>query len=296
MNLRHLEHFLQVLEHGSVSRAAESNGLTQSGLTKSIRALEDRIGARLLARLPRGVAPTVLGEALRVRATLVLAQMRDMEAEMRALQQGATGVLTIGAGPSWLRRCLPTAVAQLHAAMPKARLKLRTGFDAELIQCLEQGELDFVVAASHEAQGRDRIATYPLTVDRQSVIVARSHPLNRDGTVSIGELDGYGWVLPDRATAQRQRFEGLFWATGRHPPEAVIETTSVSFMLALIGETSLLSFATASILGSGERHGDRVTGNSGIVLDKGGGRDGPQGRAALPHRLNPADASARDVR
>lgn len=248
MNGRHLEHFLQVVEHGSVSRAAEASGITQSGLTKSIRALEDRVGAKLFARLPRGIEPTELGRALTVRAKLVLAQMRETEEELKALKEGAVGVLSVGAGPSWLRRCLPQAVAQVHAEVPRARLKVRTGFDAELIGALQQGELDFVVAASHEAEGNESIAIHPLTSDRQSVIAAERHPLAGRRGLAMDDLTGFGWVLPHRATAQRQRFESLFWAAGRHPPEAVIETTSVAFMFEVIATTELLGFATASIL------------------------------------------------
>lgn len=248
MNGRHLEHFLKVIEHGSVSRAAAKSGITQSGLTKSIHALEERIGAKLFTRLPRGVEPTELGRALSVRARLMLAQMRETEAELKALQEGAIGVLAVGAGPSWLRRCLPQAVAQLYSEVPRARLKVRTGFDSELIVALQQGEIDFVVAASHEAQDIGDITIHPLTTDRQSVVASQRHPLAGRCGLTMDDLDDYGWVLADRGTAQRQRFESLYWAAGRRPPDPIIETTSVAFMLELVSATSLISFATASIL------------------------------------------------
>lgn len=250
MNLRQLEHFLAVVEHGSISRAADAAGVSQSGLTKSIRNLEASVGGELLERLPRGVRPNALGEALVLRSTRILAQLRDAEAELRDLRQGATGTLAIGAGPSWLRRCLPQAVAQVLASCPHGRLRVRGGFDAELVAALKQGEVDLVVAASQEAEGDRELVVHPLTHDRQAVVASAGHPLLAVREPDLAALDAHGWILPGRGMAQRQRFEASWWMCGRKPPEPAIEATSVSFMLEVVRATRLLSFATSSILGA----------------------------------------------
>jgi DNA-binding transcriptional LysR family regulator len=64
LSRRDLEHLAAVADHGSVTRAAESLGITQPALSRSIQDLERRLGLRLFDRLPQGASPTVACEAL----------------------------------------------------------------------------------------------------------------------------------------------------------------------------------------------------------------------------------------
>lgn len=67
-----LRAFAAVIRHGSFSRAAVQLGVTPSALSQTIRALEDRLGQRLLNRTTRSVAPSPAGEALAERLLPVL--------------------------------------------------------------------------------------------------------------------------------------------------------------------------------------------------------------------------------
>src|ERR1700712_5090577 len=59
-----LQAFLAVAREQSFTRAAARLGITPSALSHTIRALEERLGVRLLARTTRNVAPTEAGERL----------------------------------------------------------------------------------------------------------------------------------------------------------------------------------------------------------------------------------------
>src|SRR5581483_8395327 len=63
MELRHLEHFVAVAEERHFSRAAQGLHIVQSGLSASIRALEQEIGAPLFLRTTRRVTLTADGRA-----------------------------------------------------------------------------------------------------------------------------------------------------------------------------------------------------------------------------------------
>lgn len=247
MNIRHLDHFLAVLNCGSLSRAAEKTGISQSGLTKSIRALEDLVAMPLLERQSRGMRPNPQGEALAHRARLIVAQWREARRELEALRDGAAGRLTIGAGPSWMRRGLPEAIAQLLQASPGAEVKVTGGFDAQLIEALKQGEYDLIIAACEEARHDRALEVVPLTRDRQSVIARRGHPLAARSDLAIADLADAGWALPSRRMAQRQRFNAIFAYNGLHEPAPAIESDSIAFIFEVVKKTDLLSFATSSI-------------------------------------------------
>lgn len=67
-----LRAFAAVVRHGSFTRAAAHLGVSPSALSQTIRALEDRLGQRLLNRTTRSVAPTAAGQALAERLLPVL--------------------------------------------------------------------------------------------------------------------------------------------------------------------------------------------------------------------------------
>ena len=72
VELRELERFLTVAEAYSLSRAALSLGLTQSGISRQIASLESRLNVRLFERTGRGV---------------VLTQAREVESRLAERQR-----------------------------------------------------------------------------------------------------------------------------------------------------------------------------------------------------------------
>ena len=64
MNLRRLQHFVTLVEQGSFVRAAKLLHVTQSGLSHSIRMLEEELGLVLLDRSKSGTKPTHVGAQL----------------------------------------------------------------------------------------------------------------------------------------------------------------------------------------------------------------------------------------
>ena len=87
-----LRDFLAVAEGGSLSAAARRLGVSQPTLTRRMAALEDRLGAELFLRTPRGLELTEAGEA-------ILEPARHMEQEARAAEVAVTGRDRALAGP-----------------------------------------------------------------------------------------------------------------------------------------------------------------------------------------------------
>jgi DNA-binding transcriptional LysR family regulator len=146
MDLRQLSYFRSVARHGSISAAAAELGVAQPTLTKSIRALEQELDAVLFNRLPRGVEMTPFGASFLTHVEAVQVQIQDARREIESLRRGTIGSVTIGAGPAWLRRHLPEAVATSIGRHPELRVAVQSGFDDALLRDLRQGLLDFVVA------------------------------------------------------------------------------------------------------------------------------------------------------
>ncbi|MDQ4234293.1 LysR family transcriptional regulator, partial [Pseudomonas aeruginosa] len=80
ISLRQLHYFVEIVESGGFSRAAERLFVAQSALSRQVRELEDSIGTPLLRRGPRRVELTPAGRAFLPRAQRLLG---DLEAARR---------------------------------------------------------------------------------------------------------------------------------------------------------------------------------------------------------------------
>jgi DNA-binding transcriptional LysR family regulator len=105
-NLNDLLAFVTVAREGSFTRAAAVLGVTQSALSQTVRALEERLQIRLLTRTTRSVAPTAAGERL---ARAIGHRFDEIEAELDALTElrdKPAGTVRITCGDHVLRSVL----------------------------------------------------------------------------------------------------------------------------------------------------------------------------------------------
>src|SRR5579859_6302016 len=96
MDLKHLEHFVAVAEERNFTRAAQRLHIVQSGLSASIRALEQELGTALFIRTTRRVDPTPTGLAFLIEARRVLAAAADARLvvdQMQGLQRDRKSVV-----------------------------------------------------------------------------------------------------------------------------------------------------------------------------------------------------------
>jgi len=97
-NLNELSAFLAVARERSFTRAAAQLGVSQSALSHTLRALEERLGVRLLTRTTRSVSPTEAGERL---ARTIGPRLDEIETELAALselREKPAGTIRITAG------------------------------------------------------------------------------------------------------------------------------------------------------------------------------------------------------
>lgn len=255
MNLRQLEYFIAVADAGSFTAAATKLGVAQPTLTKSIHALEEELQVKVFDRLPRGISLTPFGLALRRHAERVGLQVNDAVREIESVRSGAHGSVAIGAGPSWLRRLLPEAVAEVIAADHSIHVRVQGGYDDLLLKELRSGNLDFVVAELPWPENAKDLALAQLTADTLGVCCRAGHPLACRKSLSVQDLIDYPWVMPLRSSRARERLNGLFVAWDLPPPRVAVETESQAFLLQIVSQSDALSFTMETTLALPEARG-----------------------------------------
>ncbi|MCC8963172.1 LysR family transcriptional regulator [Bradyrhizobium sp. Pear76] len=116
--------FLAVARDRSFTRAAARLGVSQSALSHTMRALEERLGVRLLTRTTRSVAPTAAGERL---LQGIGPRFEEIEAELSALtalREKPAGIIRINAGEHAAETILWPALAEFLPRYPDIKVDL----------------------------------------------------------------------------------------------------------------------------------------------------------------------------
>jgi len=122
-NLTEMRTFERVAAHESFAGAARTLGISASAVSKQIRALEDRLGVKLLQRTTRRVTLTQVGRIYFERAQKILAEVDELEGTVRGLHSEPRGTLRVSAPQDFGRLYLCETVGAFAAAYPHLRVE-----------------------------------------------------------------------------------------------------------------------------------------------------------------------------
>lgn len=228
IKLRHLQAFLEIARQRSFARAAERLSISQPGISKTIRELEDTLAVSLFERTPLGVSLTQAGLTL----------LRHAGPALRALEEGVDALQAVQKGADWLRvgalstvesRLLPEALHrwQLNTTTDRAA-QVVTGTSAFLLSRLRRGELDVVVGRMTEAREIHDLSFEHLYYERLQLVVRESHPLLSGQAVSAHSLCAYPWIVPPPQTTLRHQVDSFCVRHAIMLPAQRIETLSLA--------------------------------------------------------------------
>jgi len=162
--------------------------IVQSGLSSSIRALEDELGAELFVRSTRRVNLTVAGRVLLQEARRVLGAAHKAKEAVSAVQGLKRGRLSIGMAQSlspFLE--LPALLSQFHADYPAVEIRLCQGASSTLCSKVREGRLDlaFVPLYGLAAEG---VSTRMFVCEPLVAACAPAHPLAGQKDVRLADI------------------------------------------------------------------------------------------------------------
>ncbi|MGP6087594.1 pca operon transcription factor PcaQ [Antarctobacter jejuensis] len=203
IKLRHLEAVTTIARHGSLKSACAELNLTQPALSKTLKELEELLGAVLMTRDRAGVRLTPEGEVFLEFAGQSLAALRRGISGVADVRQGGAEVLRVGALPSVAVRLMPRVVARFRQLSPATQLILRDGAHGALTRDLLAGSLDLVIGRMGAPETMAGVSFTQLYQERVVCVVRRGHPLaTRDG-FAPSELTDWPVLYPPEGSAIR---------------------------------------------------------------------------------------------
>jgi len=129
--------FVQVVEGGSMTAAAEACGMSTTMVGNHLRALEQRLGVSLLRRTTRRQSLTEFGSAYYQRCLDILGQVSAAEQLAEEVQAVPHGTLRVSAPPTFGAECLMPCLAGYLAANPAVNLDVV--LTDRLVDLVEEG-------------------------------------------------------------------------------------------------------------------------------------------------------------
>lgn len=239
MKLKQIHEFIAIADCGSVRLAARRLGMTQPGMTKALRQLEDELGVPLFVRSVRGVSLTQYGSTLLPRARVVQRELGTALEELSQLRGGSGGGVSLAIAPAaafsllpaalnaFRRRHRDAAVTILETMFPSGPSLLRAG-GAEL----------YVGSIQPDEMGKDLVSEKLLPND--VVITCRlGHPL-RDAK-SLTDLADSEWLFGGPLGFRGRFLHQQFASMSLPKPKSLLQVESLLACVSIVNQSDVLA-------------------------------------------------------
>lgn len=207
MTLRQLSVFVAIAQEGTVTRASDAVGLTQSAASMALSDLESALGAPLFDRQAKRLQLNDLGRYLLPLALEILQRCEAFEYAARGELQGID--LRLGATLTISDYLMPSLMADFLQTRPQAHLHLQVGNTRQMIDAVSQFQID--LALIEGSCTVPQLQCLPWRHDQLAVCCAPNHPLaqryQQGNPLQIADFAGQDWVLRERGSGTREVFD-----------------------------------------------------------------------------------------
>ncbi|MGI9308044.1 MAG: LysR family transcriptional regulator [Gammaproteobacteria bacterium] len=182
--------FAAVIHTGSFSEAANQLNLTQASVSKKVAALEEALDCQLLIRNSRRLTLTSAGEAYYVQGTELLANLDDLEDQLREESSTPRGVVKLTAPIPFASRVLIPLLPRFYREYPEIKIELVLSDDQ---QNLISGKFDIAIRASQAFDDSSLIARH--FFNNPLWLIASPEYLARNGTpVTPQDMEQHNFI------------------------------------------------------------------------------------------------------
>ncbi len=146
MDIKTLRYFVEVVRQQSFTRAAQNLYVTQPTISKMLRNLEEELACTLLIRDGRKLLLTDTGRVVYERGIAILAEFRQLEAELSDIHHLDKGMLRLGI-PPMVGMLMAGPIGLYRQRYPGVELKISEFGSLTVQQAVMNGELDMAITA-----------------------------------------------------------------------------------------------------------------------------------------------------
>jgi DNA-binding transcriptional LysR family regulator len=200
MDIRQLTYFLAIAEEGNISRAAERLHIAQPPLSQQLKLLESELGVSLIKRNTRKLQITDAGRKLQDRAKQLIEMMDSTIKEVKDIDEGILGTLSIGTVSSIGATILPKLITNLMSKYPNINLEIFDQDTNNILELISNREIELgLIRTPFNTDTFDSIR-----LPDEPMVVASSTPIEMEEVSSI-----YLDALINKPFIVQRRFEKM---------------------------------------------------------------------------------------
>ena len=174
MSLKKYEAFVRTVDLGSLTKAAQDLGSTQSRISHILSDLESEYGFCLMRRSRGGIELTEAGRLLLPKMREILHREQELSECIQEIRNANAGTVRIGVFTSVAVHWLPGMIRRFQAEHPGAKLEMRSGDYHDVDQWLREGSVDLGFVT---LPGPEDMRIIPLAEDPLVAILPKDHRL-----------------------------------------------------------------------------------------------------------------------
>ncbi len=208
LDSRQLRAFNVLARTGSFTQTARELHLTQSGISHSMKALENETGCRLLDRLGKKIVLTQAGEQLLQHTEKILSEMETARESLAQLGKWGRGRLRLGASTTACQHLIPQVLREFKESFPDHVISLEPGDTPELVASLLRRRID--LALTLEPEKEPQLEFHPLFNDELHFVVSAMHPWAQAKRVERAEIPRQNYILYSKRSVTFRLIEQYF--------------------------------------------------------------------------------------
>ncbi|MDO4833452.1 MAG: LysR family transcriptional regulator [Bacillota bacterium] len=216
MELRTLKYFATVAEELNITKAAAILNISQPPLSAQIKKLEEELDTQLFIRGKRSLKLTDSGQLLYRRAKEMLRLSEQAQAEIRSMNSGITGTISLGLVEGIAPSMAAEWIAGFLTEYPRIKFLIVDGSSDELTEKMRSGIISLAVIT--DPYDQLLLNSFNVAKGKMTAIISKQHPLSADPKtpVSIRSLANQPLIIQSRKATERLIYK-WFQADGTEP-------------------------------------------------------------------------------
>jgi LysR family cys regulon transcriptional activator len=229
MDLQKLKIIQQAADSGfNLTRTAQALHISQPGISRQIRELEEELGLELFIRVGKKlIGMTPPGRELLEISGRILAEARNIQGLSARFGQGDTGMLRLAVNAPCASR-IPGILAGFHSRYPEVRVVVLRQESQAIVAALRHDQADIGVAGE-QLRGARELVAFPCAQAGYRLLIPTGHPLARESRPGLEALAEWPLLTHRAGTEERLRVDNAFSGAGLTPK---IVITGDAFCLA----------------------------------------------------------------
>lgn len=191
MSIKKYETFVKVIEMGSLTKAAEALGYTQSAVSHIISGLEDEFGFTMFLRSRAGVRLTTNGKRILPAIRGILNYNEQLNQIVASINGLNSGMVRVGTFTSVAVHWLPGMIKEFQNDYPRIEFKLMSGDYHDIEQWMTEGAIDLGFVTLPTTLDCECV---PLREDRLLAILPAGHRLAKRSSIQLAEIENEQFI------------------------------------------------------------------------------------------------------